>query len=156
MKFRLRSRGTGTLFWLSLFSVYAVAAAGVVVLDANSRDHADLSQVATVTVYAPEEMRAVGAAQMAAVYRASSGTPFTSLPPGSTVRVVWPDGSSEYVAIVNPAARNGVRTLPGTQRNGEWEEVAPGTSEKTQESARAERVRGRPQSLEESARDSAR
>lgn len=116
MRFRWWSPRASVLFWLLLFTAYAVAAVGIVVLDARNEDYGDFSKVATTTIHATEDMRNLGAAQLAAVHRARSGAPFTSLPPGSTVRVVWPDGSSEYVVIVNPASSVGVRPIPGTQR----------------------------------------
>lgn len=116
MKLGTKPRGASALFWFLLFTAYSVAAVGVVVLDAGNDDYGALSKVSATTVQAPEEMRNLGAAQMAALYRARSGTPFTSLPPGSTVRIVWPDGSSEYVVVANPASSGGVRPIPGTQR----------------------------------------
>ena len=119
MKPGIRPRGASALFWFLLFTAYSVAAVGVVVLDAGNDDYGAFSKVSTTTVHATDEMRSLGAAQMAAVYRARSGTPFTSLPPGSTMRIVWPDGSSEYVVVVDPASSGGVRPIPGTQREAE-------------------------------------
>lgn len=103
-------------FWILLFAAYAVAAVGLTVLDASGGRYAQLSQVSLVTVQASDDTRALGAAQMAAVYRAESGAPFASLPPGATVRIVWPDGSSEYVVVTNPAASDGTATIPGTRQ----------------------------------------
>lgn len=117
MKFDMMRRRSAGLFWLLLFAAYSVAALGVTVLDAGDEAYADLSQVAPVTVHASEEMRHLGAAQMAAMYRAQSGAPFSSLPPGTTLRVVWPDGSSEYVVVTNPAASDGIQPIPGTRRD---------------------------------------
>jgi hypothetical protein len=124
MKLRWWSPRASVLFWLLLFTAYAVAAVGIVVIDARNEDYGGFSKVATTTIHATEEMRNLGAAQLAAVHRARSGAPFTSLPPGSTVRIVWPDGSSEYVVIVNPASSDGVLPIPGTQRAAEGEEDA--------------------------------
>ena len=115
MKVRWWPKRARALFWVFLFVAYSVAAVGVVVLDVMEDGYDGLSQVSTTTVYAPEDARNLAASQIAALYRARSGMPFTSLPPGSTVRIVWPDGSSEYVAITNPAASAGVRPIPGTQ-----------------------------------------
>ncbi|RAX28714.1 hypothetical protein, partial [Enterococcus sp. HPCN18] len=56
-----------------------------------------------------------GASQVAAVYRAQSGMPFASLPAGSTFQVVWPDGSTETMVIVDPTSPNGVRPLANSQ-----------------------------------------
>jgi hypothetical protein len=128
MKFRWWSPRASVLFWLLLFTAYAVAAVGIVVLDARNEDYGDFSKVATTTIHATEEMRNLGAAQLAAVHRARSGAPFTALPPGSTVRVVWPDGSSEYVVIVNPASSVGARPIPGTQRAADDDEAADAAS----------------------------
>jgi hypothetical protein len=117
MKFEMTRRRFAGLFWLLLFAVYSVAAIGLTVLDAGDEAYADLSKVAAVTVHASEDMRNLGAAQMAAAYRAQSGAPFASLAPGTTLRVVWPDGSSEYVVVTNPAASDGIVPIPGTQRD---------------------------------------
>lgn len=102
-------------FWVLLFATYSVAAAGVMI-DVLGDEYKDLSQVAVTTVHSSEDVRISGAAQVAAVYRASSGAPFSTLPPGSTFKVVWPDGSSEYVMVVSPSSTAGVHPMPGTQR----------------------------------------
>ncbi|GAA5082213.1 hypothetical protein [Lysobacter panacisoli] len=102
-------------FWVLLFATYSVAAAGVMI-DVLGDEYKDLSQVAVTTVHSSEDVRMSGAAQVAAVYRASSGAPFSTLPPGSTFKVVWPDGSSEYVMVVSPASTSGVHPIPHTQR----------------------------------------
>lgn len=102
-------------FWVLLFATYSVAAAGVMI-DVLGDEYKDLSQVAVTTVHSSQDVRMSGAAQVAAVYRASSGAPFSTLPPGSTFKVVWPDGSSEYVMVVSPSSTAGVHPIPGTQR----------------------------------------
>lgn len=102
-------------FWALLVMAYAAMAASVVV-DALDEDYRGLSQVSTTTVESPRDRRNLSAAQLAAVYRARSGAPFASLPPGSTLKVVWPDGSSEYVIVVDPASSTGVEPIPGSQR----------------------------------------
>lgn len=116
MKWDMRKRRLAALFWILLFAVYSVAAIGVTVLDASEDRYAGLSRVALVTMQASEEQRSLGAAQMAAVYRAQSGTPFATLPPGTTVQIVWPDGSSEYLVVTNPAASDGAAPIPGARR----------------------------------------
>lgn len=103
-------------FWVLLFAAYSVGAAGVVI-DVLADDYSELSQVAVTTVHSPEQTRRASSAQIAAMYRAQSGTPFSSLPPGSTFKVVWPDGSSEYVMIVSPASSAGAQPIQGTQSN---------------------------------------
>ncbi len=100
-------------FWVLLFATYSVSAAGVVI-DVLGDEYRHLSQVAVTAVDSDEQVRMSGAAQVAAVYRASSGAPFSTLPPGSTFKMVWPDGSSEYVMIVSPSSNVGVETIPGS------------------------------------------
>lgn len=101
-------------FWALLLSAYSVGAAGVMI-DVLGEEYIDLSQVAVTSVDSRTEQRSLSAAQIAAVYRARSGAPFSSLPPGSTFKVMWPDGSSEYVMVVSPSATGGVQPIPGTQ-----------------------------------------
>lgn len=105
----------GRYFWVLLFATYSVGAAGVVI-DVLGDEYRHLSQVAVTTVHSSDDARMAGAAQVAAVHRASSGAPFSTLPPGSTFRVVWPDGSSEYVMVVSPSSAAGAQPIPGTQR----------------------------------------
>jgi hypothetical protein len=102
-------------FWILLFVSYTALAASVVIDTLNPQYHR-LTQVAVTSASSPEQVRSLGAAQAAAVYRASSGSPFSSLPPGSTFRIVWPDGSAETIMIVNPASSSGTRPVPGSQQ----------------------------------------
>ncbi|MGO1719374.1 MAG: hypothetical protein ACTHZI_04185 [Luteimonas sp.] len=102
-------------FWALLFGGYSVTAAGVMIHALVGEDHGELSQVSVTTVDSSAEARIGGAAQVAAVYRAQSGTPFSTLPPGSTFQIIWPDGSSEYVTVVSQSSAAGVQLLPGTQ-----------------------------------------
>ena len=102
-------------FWALLFGAYSVTAAGVMVHALVGDERGELSQVTVTTVDSSAEARIGGAAQLAAVYRAQSGAPFSTLPPGSTFQVIWPDGSSEYVTVVSQSAAAGVRLLPDTQ-----------------------------------------
>jgi hypothetical protein len=115
MKNLLTANKTRRYFWVLLFATYSVGAAGVMI-DVVADEYRHLSQVAVTTVKSSEDMRMSGAAQVAAVYRASSGAPFSTLPPGSTFKVVWPDGSSEYVMVVSPSSSVGVHALDGTQK----------------------------------------
>ena len=103
------------LFWTLLLTAYSVAAAGVVI-DVLGKDYRGMSAVAATSVHSPLEKRVAGAAQVAAAYRAGSGVPFATLPTGSSFKVVWPDGSSEYVTVVSVSSSDGVRPIPGTQR----------------------------------------
>lgn len=114
-------------FWALLLSAYSVGAAGVMI-DVFGDDYRDLSQVAVTSVDSKSEMRSLSAAQIAAVYRAQSGAPFSSLPPGSTFKVVWPDGSSEYVMVVSPSSTGGVQPIPGTQVAAAGKSKAAGSS----------------------------
>ncbi len=109
---RMTSRRVRFWFWVALFGGYSVAVAGVVV-DAVGSHYRSLSQVETTTVDAPEAQRQLGAAQIAALHRAQSDTPFRTLPAGETFRVVWPDGSSEMVRIVSQADAHGTRPADG-------------------------------------------
>ena len=108
----MTSRRVRFWFWVALFGGYSVAVAGVVV-DAVGDHYRRLSQVETTTVDAPEAQRQLGAAQIAALYRAQSDTPFRTLPAGETFRVVWPDGSSEVVRIVSQSDAHGARPADG-------------------------------------------
>lgn len=101
--------------WVALFGGYSVTAVGVMVQALVGENHDNLSQVAVTSVDSAAEARIAGAAQLAAVYRAQSGTPFSALPPGSTFKVIWPDGSSEYVTVVSQSSVAGVQLLPDTQ-----------------------------------------
>ena len=101
-------------FWALLLSAYSVGAAGVMI-DVFGADYRELGQVAVTSVDSKPTRRSLSAAQIAAVYRAQSGAPFSTLPPGSTFKVVWPDGSSEYVMVVSPSSTGGVQPIPGTQ-----------------------------------------
>ncbi|WP_430539743.1 hypothetical protein [Luteimonas terrae] len=100
--------------WAALFVGYSVAVAGVVI-DAVSENYRRLTQVAQTTTAAPLEQRQLGAAQIAALYRAQSATPFLALPPGNTFRVVWPDGSTELVRIVSQSSPHGAVPVDGSQ-----------------------------------------
>jgi hypothetical protein len=101
--------------WVGVFAAYSVTAAGVMI-DALADNYRELSQVASTSVESPEHTRTLGATQLAAAYRAQSGAPFATLPPGSVFRVVWPDGSSEYVMVLSRSSGTGIRPIPGTQR----------------------------------------
>jgi len=102
-------------FWILLFVAYAALAAGVVI-ETTRPEFRGLTQVSLVSVTSSEEIRSKGASQVAAVYRATSGVPFSSLPPGSTFKIVWPDGSSETVVVGSPLSSIAARTLQGTQQ----------------------------------------
>ena len=97
-------------FWLLLFVAYAAFAAGVVI-DTVSPKYRGLTRISVVSAQSPQEIRMRGASQAAAVYRATSGAPFSSLPPGTTFKIVWPDGSSEDIVVGSPVSSIGARPL---------------------------------------------
>lgn len=108
----------GVKFWLmvGLFVAYSAAAVGIVLIDTTEWRYRDLAQVRLTRVDSDEQVRRSGAAQVAAVYRAQSGIPFSSLPTGSTFQIVWPDGSTETMMIVDPRSQNGVVAVSGSQQ----------------------------------------
>lgn len=97
-------------FWLLLFVAYAAFAAGVVI-DTVSPKYRGLTRISVVSTQSPQEIRMRGASQAAAVYRATSGAPFSSLPPGTTFKIVWPDGSSEDIVVGSPVSSIGARPV---------------------------------------------
>lgn len=103
------------VFWVLLFVAYAALAAGVVV-ETTRPEFRGLTQVSLVSVDSTEQLRSKGASQVAAVYRATSGVPFSSLPPGSTFKIVWPDGSSEEIVVGSPVSSIAARPLHGTRQ----------------------------------------
>ena len=113
-----RRRLYGAKFWVgvALFVAYSAMAVGVVLIDTSDSRYRELTQVRLTRVDSPEPLRRSGAAQAAAVYRAHSGMPFSSLPTGSTFQVVWPDGSTETMEIVDSRSSNGTATVQGTQQ----------------------------------------
>lgn len=103
-------------FWVLLFATYSVAATAVMVDALRGDEYGQLTKVAETTIESPLHERREAAAQVAAVYRARSGVPLATLPPGSAFKIVWPDGSSEYVAVLDRGAEAGVLPIPGTQQ----------------------------------------
>lgn len=121
----------GARFWLmvALFVAYSAVAVGVVMIDTAEDRYAELSQVHLTKVGSDEQQRRAGAAQVAAVYRAGSGMPFAALPTGSTFQIVWPDGSTETMMIVDPRSRDGVVPLEGSQQAASAAGAAPVTKQ---------------------------
>jgi len=103
------------VFWVLLFVAYAALAAGVVI-ETTRPEFRGLTQISVISVNSAAEVRSKGASQVAAVYRATSGVPFSSLPPGSTFKIVWPDGSSETIVVGSPLSSIAARPLEGTQQ----------------------------------------
>ncbi len=103
-------------FWVALFVAYSAAAVTIVMIDTADYRYQRLSQVRLTTVKTDEQVRRTGAGQVAAVYRAQSGMPFSTLPAGSSFQIVWPDGSTETMTIVDPASGTGAAPLQGSQQ----------------------------------------
>lgn len=108
----------GAKFWLLvlLFVAYAAAAVGVVMIDTAEDRYRGLSQVRLTEVGSTPGQRRAAAADVAAVYRAQSGLPFAALPSGATFQIVWPDGSTETMRIVDPRSQGGIEPVAGTQQ----------------------------------------
>ncbi|MEE7546890.1 hypothetical protein HF319_07500 [Xanthomonas sp. Kuri4-1] len=116
MKYRRWVHGAKFWLWVALFVAYSAAAVGVIMIDTADHRYQRLSQVRLTTVGADEQVRRSGAGQVAAVYRAQSGMPFSTLPAGSTFQIVWPDGSTETMTIVDPASGVGAAPVAGSQQ----------------------------------------
>ncbi|MGH8027143.1 MAG: hypothetical protein ACREO0_10495 [Pseudoxanthomonas sp.] len=102
-------------FWILLFVAYAALAAGVVI-ETTRPEFRGLTQISVISMHSAPEARSKGASQAAAVYRATSGVPFSSLPPGSTFKIVWPDGSTETILVGSPLSSVAARPVHGTQQ----------------------------------------
>ncbi|MBD9470274.1 hypothetical protein [Pseudoxanthomonas sp. PXM01] len=115
MKYKRTRPGVNLLVWGLVVVAYAAAAA-TIVIETRDPGFRDLSRIGHMTIHAPDDVRRLGASQVAALYRARSGTPFSTLSPGSTIKVIWPDGSSEVVRVVDPSSPMGTMPVPGTQQ----------------------------------------
>ncbi|MCS4278143.1 hypothetical protein ACYX79_01240 [Stenotrophomonas rhizophila] len=115
MNYRRILHGAKFWFWVALFVAYSAGAVGLVMIDTYDDRYRSLSKVQLTSVKADAEVRRAGASQVAAVYRAQSGMPFASLPSGSTFQVVWPDGSTETMVIVDPTSSLGVEPVKNSQ-----------------------------------------
>lgn len=116
MSYRRWVHGAKFWFWVLALVAYSAAAAGLLLIDTAEQRYRSLSKVELTTVNADGDLRRAGAAQVAAIYRARSGMPFSTLPPGSTFQIVWPDGSTETVMIVSPTSTLGAEPVQGTQQ----------------------------------------
>ena len=123
MNYRRWIQGARFWLWTLAFVAYAVVAAGMLIIDTAERRYGNLSQVKLVTVKSEEQARRIGATQVAAIYRAQSGMPFSTLPAGSTFQIVWPDGSTETMVILDArAGASGMAPLAGTQQEASAQE----------------------------------
>lgn len=117
MNYRRWIQGAKFWLWALALVAYAVVAAGMLIIDTAERRYGNLSQVRLVTVKSEEQARRVGATQVAAVYRAQSGMPFSTLPAGSTFQIVWPDGSTETMVILDAhSGASGMAPMAGSQQ----------------------------------------
>lgn len=119
MKHRRFLHGARFWLWVALFLAYSAGAVGVFLFDTHEDRYRNLSQVKLTTVDSPADQRRAGASQAAAVYRAQSGMPFSTLPAGSSLQILWPDGSAETVMILDPASPLGSEPLAGSQLSAE-------------------------------------
>ena len=115
MNYRRILHGAKFWFWVALFVAYSAGAVGLVMIDTYDDRYRSLSKVQLTSVKADADVRRAGASQVAAVYRAQSGMPFASLPSGSTFQVVWPDGSTETMVIMDPTSSLGVEPVKNSQ-----------------------------------------
>ena len=115
MNYRRILHGAKFWFWVALFVAYSAGAVGLVMIDTYDDRYRSLSKVKLTSVKADADVRRAGASQVAAVYRAQSGMPFASLPTGSTFQVVWPDGSTETMVIMDPTSSLGVEPVKNSQ-----------------------------------------
>ena len=115
MNYRRILHGAKFWFWVALFVAYSAGAVGLVMIDTYDDRYRSRSKVQLTSVKADAEVRRAGASQVAAVYRAQSGMPFASLPTGSTFQVVWPDGSTETMVIMDPTSSLGVEPVKNSQ-----------------------------------------
>ena len=119
MKHRRLLHGARFWLWVGLLLAYSAGAVGVFLLDTHEDRYRSLSLVKLTTVQSPVEQRRAAASQSAAVYRAQSGMPFSTLPSGSSLQILWPDGSAETVLILDPASPLGSQPLEGSQISAE-------------------------------------
>jgi len=115
MNYRRILHGAKFWFWVALFVAYSAGAVGLVMIATYDDGYRSLTKVQLTSVKADAEVRRAGASQVAAVYRAQSGMPFASLPSGSTFQVVWPDGSTETMVIMDPTSSLGVEPVKNSQ-----------------------------------------
>ncbi len=111
MNYRRLLHGAKFWFWVLLFVAYTATAAHMLLIDTSQDPLRNLSKVKLATVHASGDVRSAGASQAAAVLRAQSGVPFSTLAPGSTFQIVWPDGSIETLRIVSPTSSLGVEPV---------------------------------------------
>ncbi|MGH8054982.1 MAG: hypothetical protein ACREP4_13795 [Stenotrophomonas sp.] len=114
MNYRRLLHGAKFWVWVVLFVAYSAGAVGVVLIDTYEDRYREMSKVKLTSVNSDADQRRAGASQAAAIYRAQSGTPFSTLPPGSRFQIVWPDGSVETVTVVDPSSPLGTEPVVGT------------------------------------------
>jgi len=115
MNRRQLMRGAKFWFWVVLFVAYSAGAVGLLIVDTYEDRYRHLSKVSLTTAQSDKPVREAGGSQVSAVYRATSPMPFSAMPAGSTFQVVWPDGSTETMMIIDPTSPTGVTPVPGSQ-----------------------------------------
>jgi hypothetical protein len=110
-------RGARFWFWVVLFVAYGAGAVGIVILDTMEDRFRELPKVQLTSVRSDKDVRRASASEVAAIHRAQSGMPFSTLQPGSTFQVVWPDGSTETVMVVSPTSTLGTEPMTGSQQD---------------------------------------
>ncbi|WP_269792798.1 hypothetical protein [Stenotrophomonas sp. Iso1] len=114
MNYRRFLHGAKFWVWVVLFVAYSAGAVGVVLIDTYEDRSREMSKVKLTTVKSDADLRRAGASQAAAIYRAQSGMPFSTLQPGTRFQIVWPDGSVETVTVVDPSSPLGTEPVKGT------------------------------------------
>jgi len=114
VNYRRFLHGAKFWIWVVLFVAYSAGAVGLVLIDTYQDRYRALSKVKLTKVTSDADLRRAGASQAAAIYRAQSGAPFSTLQPGSSFQIVWPDGSVETVRVVDPASPLGTEPVQGT------------------------------------------
>ncbi|WP_313318231.1 hypothetical protein [Stenotrophomonas sp.] len=114
MNYRRFLHGAKFWIWVVLLVAYSAGAVGVVLIDTYEARYSRLSKIKLTNVRSDEDLRRAGASQAAALYRAQSGLPFSTLQPGSSFQIVWPDGSVETVKVVDPTSPLGTEPVKGT------------------------------------------
>ncbi|MGV8960017.1 MAG: hypothetical protein ACOH1V_06485 [Stenotrophomonas sp.] len=117
MNYRRLLHGAKFWVWVALFVAYSAGAVGLLLIDTYETRYRNLSQVRLTSVHADADVRRAGASQATAVYRAQSAATFSPLPPGSTFQIVWPDGSTETVVVVDPGSPLGTEPMEGTAQS---------------------------------------
>ncbi|WP_170874057.1 hypothetical protein, partial [Xanthomonas translucens] len=104
--------------WLSIFLLTAslTAIAAIVSIDSRKAPYNQVAPAQGVGASDIPEVRQAGMLGLVGMYRISKG--ITSLPNGSTVTVIWNDGSTEKATIVCQSGTPCVQPIPGSLTGG--------------------------------------